>query len=138
TAISMSLQYGVPLKVLISKFSHSRFEPSGMTGNPEIPFAKSVVDYIFRWLASKFLTAEEKTEVGIVDRSATETSSSTTKTQAKEATAVMAGATLDTSAQPWSIQAQEDAPPCPDCGSMTIRSGVCYKCPNCGGTTGCS
>ncbi|MEZ4704443.1 MAG: vitamin B12-dependent ribonucleotide reductase [Bdellovibrionota bacterium] len=152
TAISMSLQYGVPLKVLISKFSHSRFEPSGMTGNPEIPFAKSVVDYIFRWLASKFLSAQERGDVGLLIREQattekeektketdpTPSQTTTTTVSTKVTPTVMAGATLDTSASPWSIQTQEDAPPCPDCGTMTIRSGVCYKCPNCGSTTGCS
>ena len=65
TAISLALQYGVPLKVLIDKFSHVRFEPSGHTGNPEVPFAKSIVDYIFRWLASKFLSTEEQVQAGV-------------------------------------------------------------------------
>ncbi len=65
TAISLALQYGVPLKVLIDKFSHVRFEPSGHTGNQEVPFAKSIVDYIFRWLASKFLPTEEQFQTGV-------------------------------------------------------------------------
>ena len=66
TSISMALQYGVPLNVLVKKFAHMRFEPSGMTSNKQIPFAKSIMDYIFRWLASKFLSAEEQKEVGIL------------------------------------------------------------------------
>ena len=65
TAISLALQYGVPLRVLIDKFSHVRFEPSGHTGNPEVPFAKSIVDYIFRWLASKFLPIDEQVQTGV-------------------------------------------------------------------------
>ncbi|MCC7460674.1 MAG: vitamin B12-dependent ribonucleotide reductase [Proteobacteria bacterium] len=150
TAISMALQYGVPLRVLIDKFSHTRFEPSGMTGNKDIPIAKSVVDYIFRWLAIKFLTAEELEQVGIVKRTpaAKETKTATANVNvpsrpSQEITAEpgMSGASLDkqsTKGASWSIQVQEDAPPCPDCGTMTIRSGVCYKCPNCGSTTGCS
>ena len=151
TAISMALQYGVPLKVLIDKFSHTRFEPSGMTTNRDIPLAKSVVDYIFRWLAIKFLTQEELDQVGIIKRenSTTKTKTNTVNVNfpskpSQEITAEgngMTGATLDkkaVSTKGWSIQVQEDAPPCPDCGTMTIRSGVCYKCPNCGSTTGCS
>ena len=68
TSISLALQYGVPLKALVDKFSHTRFEPSGFTKNPEIPIAKSITDYIFRWLASKFLSAEEKQAVGVILR----------------------------------------------------------------------
>lgn len=151
TAISMALQYGVPLKVLIDKFSHTRFEPSGMTTNKDIPLAKSVVDYIFRWLAIKFLTSEELDQVGIVKRENKEKKNTVNinvpSKPSQEISAEangsngMTGATLDKQNMKgggWSIQVQEDAPPCPDCGTMTIRSGVCYKCPNCGGTTGCS
>ena len=65
TSISMALQYGVPLEALVEKFSHVRFEPSGFTKNPEIPYAKSITDYIFRWLASKFLSAEHQEAVGV-------------------------------------------------------------------------
>ena len=68
TAISLTLQYGVPLEALVDKFTHMRFEPAGFTKNPEIPIAKSLVDYIFRWLGSKFLTAEEKEAIGIIAR----------------------------------------------------------------------
>lgn len=152
TAISMALQYGVPLKVLIDKFSHTRFEPSGMTGNKDIPIAKSVVDYIFRWLAIKFLTPEDLESVGIIrrsnpaDKKATSTASNVNvpSRPSQEIPAEangMGGASLDKQMLKggnWSIQVQEDAPPCPECGTMTIRSGVCYKCPNCGSTTGCS
>src|SRR4029434_2882184 len=73
TAISMSLQYGVPLRVLVDKFSHMRFEPSGFTKNPDIPMAKSIMDYIFRWLASKFLDGDAQQEVGIVKQEPVET-----------------------------------------------------------------
>ncbi len=68
TAISLTLQYGVPIEALVEKFSHMRFEPAGYTKNPEIPIAKSLVDYIFRWLASKFLTADLKERVGVISR----------------------------------------------------------------------
>ena len=72
TAISMAMQYGVPLRVLVDKFSHMRFEPSGFTRNPDIPMAKSIMDYIFRWLATKFLDGKAQTEVGVVNRDADE------------------------------------------------------------------
>lgn len=133
TAISMALQYGVPLKVLIDKFSHSRFEPSGITNNREIPFAKSVVDYIFRWLASKFMNKEEQARVGVLSRDDSTVEEEPTRLDPNG----MGGAKLDVSQQ-WSYQVQEDAPTCPDCGSLMVRNGVCYKCANCGTTSGCS
>ena len=68
TAISLALQYGVPLKALVDKFSHARFEPSGFTGNPQVPIAKSIMDYIFRWLASRFLPWEDRDALGIIRR----------------------------------------------------------------------
>src|SRR5260370_10139023 len=70
TTVSVALQYGVPLKDLVNKFAHVRFEPSGFTGNQEIPIAKSIVDYIFRWLGSRFLGPEDKAMLGLIDRSA--------------------------------------------------------------------
>src|SRR4029450_3126667 len=72
TTVSVALQYGVPLKDLVNKFAHVRFEPSGFTGNQEIPIAKSIVDYIFRWLGSRFLTADDKANLGLIDRSMSE------------------------------------------------------------------
>lgn len=150
TAISMALQYGVPLNVLIDKFSHTRFEPSGMTRNKDIPIAKSVVDYIFRWLALKFLPKDQLDQIGFAKpqntaapekKKASNVNVPSTPSQEIIGENGMSGATLDkqvSKGASWSIQVQEDAPPCPDCGTMTIRSGVCYKCPNCGSTTGCS
>ena len=70
TTVSVALQYGVPLKDLVNKFAHVRFEPSGFTGNQEIPIAKSIVDYIFRWLGSRFLSPEDKVNLGLIDRTA--------------------------------------------------------------------
>ncbi len=128
TAISMALQYGVPLQVLIDKFSHTRFEPSGMTGNKEIPFAKSVVDYIFRWLTAKFLPTEDQQKVGIVNR----------EQEATPSKLGMGGASLDKHQQRFAFHLQEDAPACSECGSIMVRNGVCYKCMNCGATSGCS
>ncbi len=130
TAISLALQYGVPLKVLIDKFSHVRFEPSGHTGNPEVPFAKSIVDYIFRWLASKFLSTEEQIQTGV---------HVIEKTDPAKPEASVTGAVSSASPDDYrSMYALDDAPSCASCGSIMVRNGSCYKCMNCGETSGCS
>jgi ribonucleoside-diphosphate reductase alpha chain len=128
-AISYALQYGVPLQVLVDKFSHARFEPSGMTKNPEVRFAKSIVDYIFRWMATKFLSAEAQFAAGVN----IEQPANGAGTQAPPAPAPKTAAFVGAA-----IQNQEDAPPCSTCGSIMIRSGSCYKCANCGTTSGCA
>ena len=124
TAISLALQYGVPLKVLCDKFSHTRFEPSGFTGNPQIPIAKSITDYIFRWLALKFLPPEELPH--------SIAASAEPAARGKED----APALPASSAQTFLNQA--DAPPCHTCGAIMVRNGACYRCTNCGATSGCS
>jgi ribonucleoside-diphosphate reductase alpha chain len=140
TSISMALQYGVPLRVLVDKFSHTRFEPSGFTGNPEIPIAKSITDYIFRWLALKFLPSEQGVSAskelppGAAPNSPRLVAAAHTVEAAVVSTSVVAVSVE--SEQPYLAQA--DAPPCPTCGSITVRNGACYKCVNCGSTTGCS
>jgi ribonucleoside-diphosphate reductase alpha chain len=134
-AISYALQYGVPLQALVDKFSHVRFEPSGMTRNPEIRFAKSIVDYIFRWLATKFMSPEAQFHAGVNGRELDEATGAVPTASIAEA-GVPAAAVK---AAPYStIQNQEDAPPCSTCGSIMIRSGACYKCSNCGNTSGCA
>ncbi len=211
TTVSVALQYGVPLKDLVNKFAHVRFEPSGFTGNQEIPIAKSIIDYIFRWLGSRFLDTDSKATLGLIDRSAVVVDDAppapapssvsgvasapapaiepvvspapvveapTTDTDAPKATAVAAtpadapkeelaviatnghasghaangngaGAknggggsaspiTLNLGATKVSFQTQADAPSCADCGSIMVRNGSCYKCLNCGSTSGCS
>ena len=223
TTVSVALQYGVPLRDLVNKFAHVRFEPSGFTGNQEIPIAKSIVDYIFRWLGSRFLSTDDKAMLGLIDRSALvddapaapanpfaagiaaftsgaaqegeppvdpieaaaplADGSSAPDTEAPRATAVAAepavapakeelaviatnghaaghaangngkangngggggagtGAstvTLTLGATKVSFQTQADAPSCADCGSIMVRNGSCYKCLNCGSTSGCS
>jgi ribonucleoside-diphosphate reductase alpha chain len=218
TTVSVALQYGVPLRDLVHKFAHVRFEPSGFTANPEIPIAKSIVDYIFRWLGSKFLPPEERAQLGLVDRSAAAESSvqplnlglggaggiggagtsgsgsSSDAGPASEgsgsagssdapsgapsspATAVAAPSPEAGAETPRStdspasgsahvdapapkngngkpratlgslgigrnqvtFSAQADAPSCADCGSIMVRNGSCYKCLNCGSTSGCS
>jgi len=141
TAISMALQYGVPLRILVDKFSHMRFEPSGFTKNPDIPIAKSIMDYIFRWLASKFLDREAQQEVGIVKEEPEEVASKETAASKKvvpiSSQAPRGGAPVASISSVTSLY-QQDAPPCPDCGAIMIRSGACYKCMNCGAVSGCS
>jgi ribonucleoside-diphosphate reductase alpha chain len=159
-AISYALQYGVPLQALVDKFSHARFEPSGMTKNPEIRFAKSIVDYIFRWLATKFLSHDAQYRAGVNVRDAGEgpavqapgpartTAPSSSVAGAGFSSVVGAGFSRpesrpETEAKPRgnefaAIQNQEDAPPCSTCGAIMIRSGACYKCANCGTTSGCA
>ncbi len=148
TMISMALQYGVPLKVLCDKFSHTRFEPSGFTGNPEIPIAKSITDYIFRWLSLKFLPAEDGAATqpylpGVEPASPKRAGQKTIEAKALPAAEAAPRANGVNGANGangtnGAVEKQTDAPPCPTCGSITVRNGACYKCMNCGSTTGCS
>ena len=151
TAISLALQYGVPLKVLVNKFTHTRFEPSGYTGNPQIPFAKSVMDYIFRWLALKFLPQEEKAKYMNTELGKEPTSPEPTKVSPVEDPFSGNGAQESNGNQKIEIDREKlheledkifretaDAPNCPQCGSIMIRSGNCYVCPQDGMTSGCS
>jgi ribonucleoside-diphosphate reductase alpha chain len=136
-AISYALQYGVPLQVLVDKFSHARFEPSGMTKNPEIRFAKSIVDYVFRWMAAKFLSPEAKFRAGLNVPDPSELPAEPAVAQGALPLAATPGA-RSAPASFAAIQNQEDAPPCSTCGSIMVRSGACYKCSNCGTTSGCA
>jgi ribonucleoside-diphosphate reductase alpha chain len=141
TAVSVALQYGVPLRLFCAKFAHSRFEPAGYTTNPEIPIAKSIVDYIFRWLAARFLSAEDRQALGIISReeSAAEGDTETAAVAVSGAkVAAPAQATPKQLAAELTFRNQEDAPSCSDCGSLMVRNGACYKCMNCGSTSGCS
>ncbi|HDZ22895.1 hypothetical protein LCGC14_0019160 [marine sediment metagenome] len=186
TAISLCLQYGVPLSDLVRKFSNQRFEPNGMTANRDIPFAKSIVDYIFRWLGLQFLpdyreahlpkreesalpepaksTAPEAVKDddssepgradqasdkdvrrpgGALDRGARNSAGEAIKPRQRTATATGAagGRLRETEGQLFEQQFayfQADAPPCDNCGSLTVRNGNCYKCHNCGASLGCS
>jgi ribonucleoside-diphosphate reductase alpha chain len=220
TAVSIALQYGVPLKDLVNKFSHLRFEPAGFTGNRDIPMAKSLVDYIFRYMATKFMDTDAQHQVGIVDRQLTLTDAVAVGDVAAAGTTAAPGVATGASAAPppatssteahasgsgqassgepaptdrvasgsgsaaasqeadvapegpvveksgsglldgLKIVAQNsaaatrearlnagqapvvfdtaDSPACTDCGSIMVRNGSCYKCINCGATSGCS
>lgn len=129
TSVSMALQYGVPLRVLTEKFSHMRFEPSGFTGNKEIPMAKSILDYIFRWLGKKFLLPDN--QVRSVD------GNESSSVEPFGEINIMTAPTREQTEHEV-FQQQADAPPCHQCGSIMVRSGSCYKCRNCGETSGCS
>jgi ribonucleoside-diphosphate reductase alpha chain len=135
TSVSIALQYGVPLKVLVDKFSHARYEPSGFTNNPDIPIAKSVSDYIFRWLGKKFLIEDR----GESPMSEVKISAETAKKPGAilNAAATKAASVLEKN-EKFVFETQSDAPPCHECGSIMIRSGSCYKCLECGSTSGCS
>lgn len=160
TSISIALQYGVPLEDLCNKFSHMRFEPNGFTQNKEIPITKSIMDYIFRYLSLKFMRVHEREEEGPDNGLSGEgepPSGNATQLQAQMQTQLSAppepvdalvGSTVEafmeamegsrsvTSGQA-TFRNQEDSPACPNCGSITVRSGACYSCPNCGSTSGC-
>jgi ribonucleoside-diphosphate reductase alpha chain len=130
TAISFALQHGVELRFLVDKFTHVRFEPSGFTGNERIPIAKSIVDYVFRWLAQQFLPEK--------DQPAKPTQAfNGTELEVEESTATDAEQQLQSSERAVFV-AQADAPPCHECGAIMIRNASCYACPNCGATSGCS
>ncbi len=128
TAISIALQYGVPLRTLVDKFSHMRFEPAGFTNNPDIPMAKSIIDYIFRWLGKKFLPEEDQnpgdngnnTESDLLHK---ENGMTMKEVEMREKEVFLT---------------QADAPACHECGAIMVRNGSCYKCHNCGATSGCS
>jgi len=171
TLTSLALQYGVPLEALVSKFGHVRFEPSGFTKNPEIPYAKSLTDYIFRFLGNRFLPTEQNQDANlgeshdqressrgetehahhpVVTDGARATRNGTTAIPNGAAVTYVNGAHLSHEDSLRSVdghtpipvsrtwQSQADAPSCADCGSIMIRNGSCYKCLNCGATSGCS
>jgi ribonucleoside-diphosphate reductase alpha chain len=171
TMTSLALQHGVPLQLLVDKFTHTRFEPSGFTKNPEIPMTKSIMDYIFKWLAIKFLDRESQEHAGVIlredapmpsglkasnvtaptasdlsfiDRVSTATAAPTPAPIAAETGKVVGFMIPPKDAdKPNPVKAgtflyQQDAPSCSDCGSIMVRNGACYKCLNCGSTSGCS
>jgi ribonucleoside-diphosphate reductase alpha chain len=165
TAISLGLQYGVPLEVFVRKFSYMRFEPEGITGNPEIPFAKSLPDYIMRWLASRFIEDTDTLEdLGILTQEvrakkdaetsqlsiglATDTagpanghskagSAGEAKAGSGEAIPAAAAFTDTPPVVPAKMSGLDLGPACEQCGGMMQRTGSCYTCSSCGNNTGC-
>jgi len=154
TMTSLALQHGVPLNFLVDKFTHTRFEPSGFTKNPEIPMTKSIMDYIFKWLATKFLDRESQAHAGVILREdaapvVTKPVPNVAPLTKEDASFVTSLATPSVIAAPKdadgpntrntaTFRYQQDAPSCSDCGSIMVRNGACYKCLNCGSTSGCS
>jgi len=150
TAISLTLQYGVPLRVLCDKFSHSRFEPAGITNNQEIPIAKSIVDYLFRWLTLKFLPADPSAVRSAAAAAASPKAEAAAAPAEEPGVAAgakpAAGKSGSNGHSRTSLEMHEkrvytsmaDAPPCHECGEIMIRNGSCYACVNCGATSGCS
>ena len=186
TMTSIALQYGVPLRDLVSKFAHVRFEPSGFTGNAEIPIAKSIVDYIFRWLGSRFLPKEDRDALGIIgggevvaeappeamplaappleapaptvaatppapspssggeggDRPTASDQGPVANGNGGHVANANGGATIGFlgkgGGQRLAFSVSADSPSCAECGSIMVRNGSCYKCLNCGATSGCS
>jgi ribonucleoside-diphosphate reductase alpha chain len=132
-AVSLGLQYGVPLEVYVSKFSHMRFEPSGPTNDPDIRTAKSIVDYVFRWMGKKFLTVDQQEEIGILSA----------EVRARLAQAYATGAPPVPNfegpprGQTALFNTHEDAVECARCGGRMVRAGTCYTCRDCGTSTGC-
>jgi ribonucleoside-diphosphate reductase alpha chain len=138
-SVSLGLQYGVPLEVYVSKFAHMRFEPSGMTNDPDIRAAKSIVDYIFRWMGKKFLSTDQQEEIGIL--------SPEVRARLAQSYAVLEGKPADAAAAPVEAAPPgqtalfnnwEDAVECARCGGRMVRTGSCYTCRDCGTNTGCS
>jgi ribonucleoside-diphosphate reductase alpha chain len=146
-ATSIALQHGVPLKLLCEKFAHTRFEPSGWTSNPDIGFAKSIMDYIFRWLQLRFLTGQQqflfenlRPKPSAVSHQPSESgelngSSDQLRTENRE---LRTGSSVHAADQLAGIIDLGDAPTCSFCGSIMTRNGSCYRCGSCGSTSGCS
>jgi ribonucleoside-diphosphate reductase alpha chain len=146
TAVSIMLQYGVPLKDIVRKYMYTRFEPSGWTGDSRVGLATSIVDAVVRWMGHQFLNNDEKLEIGLVATGGKETVTpitmiNTEVVMTKESLANGLSNGVGESVQsmtPKSMDNSSDAPACDTCGFLMIRNGTCYKCPNCGSTTGCS
>ncbi len=132
--ISLGLQYGVPLKVFVDKLVNTRFEPSGISANPNIRFATSVLDYIARWLGGRFISAEYLKLNGAPPAEGTVIAGALASTTAPMAVPTRPVESVSTSPR----DAHEGAPTCSECGMLMVPNGACYKCENCGSTSGCS
>ncbi|MGN6109390.1 MAG: vitamin B12-dependent ribonucleotide reductase [Kofleriaceae bacterium] len=155
TSISLALQHGVPLYLLIDKFKGTRFEPSGFTGNQEIPIATSIMDYLFRWLAIRFpaegtspfverhpaarTTQLDLPKVPLLSTAyAPDRSDKGDKSDRSDKSDKFASPAIPVEVKDRAWVQETDAPPCHECGTLMVRNGACHKCPNCGSTSGCS
>jgi ribonucleoside-diphosphate reductase alpha chain len=145
TAISIALQHGVPLRLLVDKFSHTRFEPSGWSGSPEIGYAKSIMDYLFRWLGLKFLGQQPPAPKTVNDVHSERGEEKEELETAGQLPLINGGriptlpiSSGKTPSAPTFVATASDAPACHNCGSIMVPNGSCYKCVNCGETSGCS
>jgi ribonucleoside-diphosphate reductase alpha chain len=140
-SVSIGLQHGVPLATLVGKYTNMRFEPAGMTDDPELRIASSLLDYIFRRLAVEYLSYEERVDLGILT---TDERLQPTLPGVEEAATSTVGVVESPVEQPSSALSlspggeARDAPYCYECGNVMMRSGTCYVCPSCGTTSGCS
>jgi ribonucleoside-diphosphate reductase alpha chain len=137
-SVSLGLQYGVPLEVYVSKFAHMRFEPSGMTNDPDIRAAKSIVDYIFRWMGKKFLTVDQQEEIGILSAEVRARLAEGYRNGGDAPAAPVTPVEMAPPGQTALFNAFEDAQECAKCGGRMVRTGSCYTCRDCGTNTGCS
>jgi ribonucleoside-diphosphate reductase alpha chain len=144
-AVSIALQHGVPLKLFCEKFAHTRFEPSGWSGNPDIGYAKSIMDYIFRWLQLRFLTGQQQMLFENLRLRGSAVSSQPHEVEDVNNAAPPRADQREL--RPGSVHAADalsnivdlgDAPSCSFCGSIMTRNGSCYRCMSCGSTSGCS
>ncbi len=150
TAISLALQHGVPMSILCEKFKGTRFEPSGFTGNMEVPMATSIMDYLFRWLAVRFMGDEShpaaRAAAGQLDLPGVPVLVAEGDVDAAEASGEIKilpqpsvpKIVVEKPGAPRGFVSETDAPPCHECGTLMVRNGACHKCPNCGATSGCS
>jgi ribonucleoside-diphosphate reductase alpha chain len=137
-SVSLGMQYGVPLEVYVSKFAHMRFEPSGMTNDPDIRAAKSIVDYIFRWMGKKFLTVDQQEEIGILSAEVRARLAEGYRNGGDAPQSIKAPVEMAPPGQTALFNAFEDAQECARCGGRMVRTGSCYTCRDCGTNTGCS
>jgi ribonucleoside-diphosphate reductase alpha chain len=137
-SVSLGLQYGVPLEVYVSKFAHMRFEPAGMTNDPDIRAAKSIVDYIFRWMGKRFLTVEQQEEIGIMSAEVRARLADGYRNGGEAPAVAATPVEAATPGQTALFNAFEDAQECARCGGRMVRTGSCYTCRDCGTNTGCS
>jgi ribonucleoside-diphosphate reductase alpha chain len=137
-SVSLGLQYGVPLEVYVSKFAHMRFEPAGLTNDADIRTAKSIVDYIFRWMGKKFLSPDQQEELGILSPEVRARLTARLSGEETPATSDASAAATAAPGQTALFNAWEDAVECAKCGGRMVRTGSCYTCRDCGTNTGCS